>query len=248
MTGNFVRSVKSAALMLMVSMAIGCPVFAEVYLTVRDGRVSIIAKDATVGEILAEWAKSGQTRIVNAERIPLDRVTLELVNVTEGQALDVLLRKSSGYIAASRATAVANASQFDHIIIMPPSVAPQTNTAAPVAARVSPTPLSDTASYPTPMYEVPRDQAQPQIAEGQPAAVGANVMIAVEDQQPYTTTAGATAAPSATAQKSFAARRALEVVDPRQFQLPKRPQGAAVPLPRVPGQPGIIRRLPITFP
>jgi len=30
-------------------------------LTIQDGRVSLIAKDATVRQILAEWARIGQT-------------------------------------------------------------------------------------------------------------------------------------------------------------------------------------------
>ena len=34
-----------------------------------DGRVTISAKDATIRQILAEWARVGQTRFVNAERV-----------------------------------------------------------------------------------------------------------------------------------------------------------------------------------
>jgi len=43
---------------------------ADVHLTMHDGRVSIVAKDATVRQILTEWARVGQTKIVNVERIP----------------------------------------------------------------------------------------------------------------------------------------------------------------------------------
>ncbi len=238
---TFIQLMKDVGIILMLSVTVGSPVFAEVYMTVRDGRVSIVAKDATVGEILAEWARVGQTRIVNPEQVPADRVTLELVNVNEQQALDVLLRAASGYIAAPRAVAVADASQFDRIIVMPRSVAPQTTSAPPPAASPSAPLAGETASYLASPPEVPRDPRQPDVGEAQPAIGSGPVVIAV-DQQPYSTTAGATAPPSESAQKSFASRRALEFVDPREFQLPVQPKGGAAPSPRVPGQPGTIRR------
>src|ERR1044071_1492987 len=92
---------------------------AEVTVTMQDGRVSIVAREATVRQILTEWARVGQTKIVNVERIPGGPVTIELKSVTETQALDVLLRPLSGYILAPRAAAGANMSIFDRIIIMP---------------------------------------------------------------------------------------------------------------------------------
>ena len=85
----------------------------------QDGRVSLVAKDATVRQILTEWARVGQTKIVNVERMPGGPVTLELTNVPEAQALDVLLRSLSGYIAAPRPVEAANLSRFDRIILMP---------------------------------------------------------------------------------------------------------------------------------
>ena len=75
---------------------------ADVQLTIQNGRVSLVAKDATVRQILTEWARVGDTKIVNIERVPGGPVTLELTNVPEAQALDVVLRSLSGYIAAPR--------------------------------------------------------------------------------------------------------------------------------------------------
>jgi hypothetical protein len=92
---------------------------ADVKVTMQNGRVSIAAKDATVRQILTEWARVGQTKIVNIERIPGGPITVELTNVPESQALDVLLRALSGYITAMRPVDTANLSQFDRIIIMP---------------------------------------------------------------------------------------------------------------------------------
>src|SRR4029453_14594598 len=117
---------------------------AEVQLSIQDGRVTLIARDATIREILAEWARVGQTKIINAERIPGGPVTLELTDVPERQALDVLLRTISGYVAATRTTVVARASMFDRIIVMP------TNVAAPSAASAAPPPFAQpTVAQPT---------------------------------------------------------------------------------------------------
>jgi len=124
------------------------PGFADLRLTLKDGRVSISAKDVTVRQILTEWMRVGQTNIVNVDRIPGGPVTLELQNVTETQALDVLLRPLSGYIAAPRAVAAANLSDFDRIIVMPTLAAAR----APVAAS---------SSAPPPVFQ----QAVPQFQQ-----------------------------------------------------------------------------------
>jgi hypothetical protein len=92
---------------------------ADVQLTMQNGRVSLVAKDATVRQILAEWARVGDTKIVNMERVPGGPVTLELTNVPEAQALEILLRTLSGYITAPRPVETANLSRFDRIILMP---------------------------------------------------------------------------------------------------------------------------------
>jgi hypothetical protein len=105
---------------------------AEVQLSLRDGRVTIIAKDATIRQILAEWARVGKTKIVNAERIPGGPVTLELKDVPEAEALDVLLRTLSGYIAAPRSALMPpDASVFDSISVMPSIASAAPRTAGP---------------------------------------------------------------------------------------------------------------------
>jgi hypothetical protein len=132
-----------AAMLLIAS-----PAFAEVHVAMHDGRVSIQAKDATLRQILTEWARIGGTRIINVDKIPGGPVTLVLENVTEMQALEVLLRPLSGYIAAPRAVAAADLSAYDRIIIMP------------TLADVRPTPMaaassSATAALPPPVYQPP---------------------------------------------------------------------------------------------
>ena len=104
---------------------------ADVSLTMQNGRVSIVAKDATVRQILMEWARVGQTKIVNVDRVPGGPMTIELTNVPEAQALEVLLRTLSGYITAPRPVEVENLSHFDRIIIMPTLAAARPATSSP---------------------------------------------------------------------------------------------------------------------
>jgi hypothetical protein len=106
---------------------------AEVRLSIGNGRVSLSAKDATVRQILAEWARVGNVRMVNIERVPGAPLTLELKDVPEEQALDLLLRAVSGYMAAPRRSVVPNASRFDRIVVMATASVPR----APVAATPS---------------------------------------------------------------------------------------------------------------
>jgi hypothetical protein len=127
--------IAAAALLFAVSTA-----SAEVRVTMQNGRVSLVAKDATVRQILTEWARVGQTKIVNVERVPGGPMTLELTNMPESQALEILLRSLSGYITAVRPVNVANLSQFDRIIIMPTlaSARPVTASAPPPVFQQSP--------------------------------------------------------------------------------------------------------------
>jgi hypothetical protein len=98
---------------------------ADVHLTIQRGRVTLIARDATVRQILAEWERVGHTKVINADRVAGGPLNLELTDVAEQKALDVLLRSVSGVVLAPRAGALDNLSTFERIIVMPPSVAPQ---------------------------------------------------------------------------------------------------------------------------
>ena len=121
-----------------VALAVSSAAFADVALTIRDGRVSLVARDATVRQILTEWARVGQTTIVNVDRIPGGPQTIELTNVPESEALEILLRSISGYMAAPRAAAggvPSSASQFDRIVVMPTVAAPKPPPSAATPAQ-----------------------------------------------------------------------------------------------------------------
>jgi hypothetical protein len=121
---------------------------ADVHLTMQNGRVSLIAKDATLRQILAEWAKVGQTKIVNAERVPGGPLTLQFTNWPERQALDTLLRTLAGYVAQPREIDVANLSHFDRIVVMPTIAVPASGAAANVASPIFPQPGNPTFQQP----------------------------------------------------------------------------------------------------
>ena len=98
----------------------------------HDGQVNLIAENVPVSRILAEWARVGGTKIVNGERIPGAPVTLQLVDVPERQALDVVLRSAAGYMVAARETSSPGVSVFDRVLILP------TTAPAPSAASLPP--------------------------------------------------------------------------------------------------------------
>jgi hypothetical protein len=90
-----------------------------------NGRVSLNAQEASIRTILAEWARVGGTRMVNHDRISGAPVTLELIDVPERQALDVLLRTTAGYVVTARDASSAGASRLGGVVILPTSSAPR---------------------------------------------------------------------------------------------------------------------------
>jgi hypothetical protein len=128
-----------AIVLLTASVAVPAQA-GDVKLQVSNGRITLQARDATVREILAEWARVGQVRIVNADKMMGAPVSIELQDVPEAQALAVLLRSVSGYMAAPRLEMRQASSMYDRIVIM---AAPR---AAVTASSTAPTPQ-------TPQYQ-----------------------------------------------------------------------------------------------
>ena len=128
----------------------------ELKLTMQDGRVTLQADNVPVRQILQEWARIGQARIVNLERLSGPNLTIQLIDVPERDALDILLRSASGYIAAPRSTPVANAAMFDRVTIF-------VSTARPPAqvAGVAPPPTFQQRP-PQPDDDEPINVAMPQ--------------------------------------------------------------------------------------
>ena len=104
-----------------------------------NGRVTLSAQNAPIRAILAEWARLGHTQIVNGDRVSGPPLTLELTNVPERQALDIILRNVSGYLAGPRPTLIAGSSSYDRIMILPTSS--QAGPAGAAPARPVPPPV-----------------------------------------------------------------------------------------------------------
>ena len=107
----------------------------EVQLTMSNGLVTLTATNATVGEILETWARVGQATIVNGDRVRGGPVTIQLANVPEGEALEIILRSASGFLAAPRQTLDPDLSRFDRIHVLPATSAPVPAAAAAPVSR-----------------------------------------------------------------------------------------------------------------
>jgi hypothetical protein len=136
----------------------------ELTVKIANGRATIIAKDVPVRQILAEWAKVGDTKIMHGEKVPGGPVTLELIDVPEKDALDVLLRTAAGYIAAPRPANLAGASQYDRVIVLATSRPPAATTS------VTPPAFGNRANFNMP----PPPQLPPDDDDGDPGDQGPN--------------------------------------------------------------------------
>jgi hypothetical protein len=211
----------------------------EVRLSIANGRVTLFARDATVREILAEWARVGQTRIVNAEKIVGAPVSMELSDVPEAQALDAVLRPVAGYIMAPRAAGTPGPSVYDRVMILATSRPPAT------------TPTSNTfAARPTPQFQQMQappdddDTPNPAFGPGGNGAAGAGQMNgnpAVPGQMatppPGYQPPAAGFQPNAQQQQLTAPRPGMLPAQPNPFSAPNNIYAPAQPGPYAPQQP-----------
>ena len=123
------------------------PAFAsagDLSLTIVDGRVTLVAQDVTVRQILAEWARIGQTKIVNADKLFGPPLTIELQDVPEAKALETVLRSAAGYVVAPRMAGSTGNSNFESISILATS-------RAPAVTQAPPSPFINRPQQPQPM-------------------------------------------------------------------------------------------------
>ena len=123
---QFRTALVCAAILLGVASASSAQ---AVSLQFNNGRVTLNAQNAPLRTILFEWARLGGTRIVNGERLGGAPVTLELTDMPERAALDILLRTAAGYVVTER-QAPGGPSTLGGVIILATSSAPRTQ--APV--------------------------------------------------------------------------------------------------------------------
>jgi hypothetical protein len=232
------RGTKALSLLFaVISLALAArPAVAEVHVTINDGgRVTVSAKNATVGQILAEWARVGQTKIVNAERAGGGVLTIELTNVPEVEAIEIILRSAGGYVLAPRPTEMANASRYDRILILPQSA--PVSAPRPVAATL-PQPRPATPAPPRPFAPPqPGQLAVPQTAQDDddPGNRPAAAAPAVQNARPPVFNTFPQAAPQRTEPPAPPAPTST-VTMPVGVAVP----GMIVPTPQPAGQPGVV--------
>lgn len=148
----------TTGLLVLAGLLAASPAAADMTLTIGDGKVTLICSNTPARQVLAEWARLGQTKVVGAEKLTGPPLTLRLENVPEQQALEIVLRAASGYIAADRPALVASASRYDRILIMPPSAPVAGGFNRPGGAPTPPAP-------PTPAMPAYAPQPTPEPAE-----------------------------------------------------------------------------------
>jgi len=226
----------------VLSLVAASPAAADVQIIMQGGKVSIVAKDATLRQIMAEWARVGQTKVVNVDRIPGGPMTIELQGVPEDRALEILMRSLSGYLAAPRPVPSPTLSKFDRIVVMP-TVAAARQPAG--AASATPAPVfqqTPTFQPPQVQQEEPDDQQPGQAPRGpvftafpQPQVVNPNAAsgnIVPGNGQTFVPPPGMNLPGAATPQQPAAP--AAVPTAPVGVAVP----GMMVPTPQPPGAPG----------
>ncbi len=159
------RTLLTVALALLVA----APAAAQqpLKLSFSDGRVSVDATSIPVRTILGEWAKIGGTTVVGADRISGAPLTVKLVNVTEAQALETILRSVAGYMAAPRNGTTTGPSIYDRILVMATTSAPAPANAAGRPAGAQPNAIAGTQRFVPPRPDQP-DQDEPDEPDDNP--------------------------------------------------------------------------------
>lgn len=95
---NFRAAVRTAIAFGLASSMASPALFGadEIQFGIDGGRVTLVATDAPLADVLAEWARVGDTRFVGAEPIGGERITLHLTNAPEADAIRLVLRAAAG--------------------------------------------------------------------------------------------------------------------------------------------------------
>jgi hypothetical protein len=120
------------------------------------GKVNLTAQNASVRTIMSEWARVGGTRIINAERLSATPVTLQLTDVPERQALDILLRDVGGYMLGPReANLVPGISAFDRLVVVTATAGPAQRPALAGPINQPQRPIAQNPSFRRPQAVAP---------------------------------------------------------------------------------------------
>jgi hypothetical protein len=100
------RAVTVATVVAAAALCLGASVATDARQSVKiafgEGRVSLVAEEALVSDVLAEWSRVGKTEIVGAELVEKRRVTVVLEDVSEGEAIEAMLGKAFGFVEMAK--------------------------------------------------------------------------------------------------------------------------------------------------
>lgn len=104
----------------LIYMTLGTPVVAAngLELSFQDGLVTLRATNVPIRTILAEWARLGDTKFINSDKLLESLVSLQLVDMPENKALRLLLRSTAGYLAVPRPVGNPGGSSLNRVLIM----------------------------------------------------------------------------------------------------------------------------------
>lgn len=126
---------------MLAGPAAGSAAAGDLNLTISNGRVTLLAEDVTVRQILAEWARVGGTQIVNGDKMPGGPMTLELRDVPEAKALEIVLRSAAGYVVAPRLGNQSGPSTYERVVILATSNPPPVSSMPPPSFGAQPRPV-----------------------------------------------------------------------------------------------------------
>lgn len=135
------------AILVLLAVVVRLAAASEVSVTFRDGKVTVVARDATLRQVLAEWQRVGHTRIEPLDRVPAQPITIELVDVPQSQALAMILRSLSGYIAARRSGMLPGGSLYDRILLTPTLAQASTTVSTTVVSSTPPRPAQTVPDF-----------------------------------------------------------------------------------------------------
>ena len=113
-----VRSVLGVFWLVILLLGTSVTATTELEISFHNGRVTIIADDIPVQKILQAWSEIGQTMFVDTGELRSESIRVDLINVDEIEAIRVLLRQATGYVAAPRSAVPRGQSRFDRIFVM----------------------------------------------------------------------------------------------------------------------------------
>ena len=126
--------------------------------------MTVVADSVALRTIIQEWARVGGVRLVNPQHVSPAPVSIDLRNLPEGEALEVLLRALPGYLLQQRSIASSGSSVFEKLAVMAP---PATGTGRLAEGQATP---GLRASLPgLPADATPDDPLSPPAGEAPPA-------------------------------------------------------------------------------